>query len=87
MAGEVVELEEIAIGYGKLIDASTEFLVITLTIFVVIKLMSRMRKKAENPKDTTVPTPKDIELLSEVTVLLKRQNELLENQNPKQDPT
>lgn len=36
-----------------------------------------LRNKAENPKDKTIKTPKDIELLNELTELLKEQNTLL----------
>lgn len=70
-------LNEIAIGYGKLMEVSVDFLIISLTVFLVVKLMNRLRKKAENTKDKTVTTPKDIELLSKVADLLEKQNELL----------
>jgi len=76
-------LNEIAIGYGKLIEVSVDFLVISLTVFAVVKLMNRVRKKAENTKDKTVTTPKDIELLSKVADLLEKQNELLEKNQGK----
>ena len=70
-------LEEIAIGYGLLIEVFIDFLVIGLTVFLVIKLMNRFRKKAEDPKNKTVVTPKDIELLSNLNELMQEQNELL----------
>lgn len=56
-------MNEIAIGYGKLIEVIVDFLIISLTVFAVVKLMNTLRKKAENTKDKTVTTPKDIELL------------------------
>lgn len=74
----VVHPEEIAIGYGKLLEAAVDFLVISLTVFLVVKFINIIRNKAEDPKDPTVKTPKDIELLNEMTELLRRQNELLE---------
>lgn len=43
--------------------------------------MNRLRNKANDVADTTVKTPKDIELLDKISVLLQKQNELLEKQN------
>lgn len=76
--GEGVEgTEEVAIGYGVLIEALIDFLIIGFTIFMVVRLMNRFRKKAEDPKNKTVETPKNIQLLSDLTDLMKEQNELL----------
>ena len=74
----VVQVEEIAIGYGKLLEAGVDFLIIGLTVFLVVKLMNTLRKKADDPKDTTEVTPKDIELLDKISVLMAKQVELLE---------
>lgn len=68
------KVEEIAIGYGKLIEAGVDFLVIAFTVFIVVKLMNKLKKKADDPKNVTVVTPKNIELMNKT-------NELLENQN------
>ena len=69
--------EEVAIGYGALMEATLDFLIIGFTIFIVVKFMNRLRKKAQDTKDETVATPKDIELLSNLENLLEEQNELL----------
>ncbi|WP_432410392.1 large-conductance mechanosensitive channel protein MscL [Rasiella sp. SM2506] len=73
----VGDVSEVAIGYGELIEVLIDFLVIALTIFVVIKGINRFKKKAEDPQNKTVETPKNIELLSNIEVLLKEQNEFL----------
>ena len=78
-AGQVIS-EEIAIGYGALIEASTDFLVIGFTIFLMVKFLNRIRDKAQDPKNKTIKTPKDIELLSQLTDLMKEQNELLKKE-------
>ncbi len=39
--------------------------------------MNRLIKKAEDTKDVTVVTPKNIELLSKLTDLMEEQNALL----------
>jgi len=72
------KVEEIAIGYGKLIEAGVDFMVIAFTVFVVVKLMNTLKKKAEDPKDTKVVTPKNIELMSKTNELLTQQNTYLQ---------
>ncbi|MCH2488959.1 MAG: large-conductance mechanosensitive channel protein MscL [Flavobacteriales bacterium] len=69
--------EEIAIGYGELLEVLIDFTVIAFTIFVVIKFMNRFKKKAEDPKNKEVETPKNIELLSNIERLMAEQNSLL----------
>lgn len=68
---------EVAIGYGELIEVLIDFLIIALTIFVVIKFINRFKKKAEDPKNKEVETPKNIELLSNIERLLEEQNTII----------
>lgn len=74
-------VEEIAVGYGLLIEVFIDFLVIGFTVFLVVKFMNRFRKKAEDPKNKTVSTPKDIELLTNLTELMQEQNEILKKKS------
>ncbi|MBT8186344.1 MAG: large conductance mechanosensitive channel protein MscL [Croceitalea sp.] len=74
--GDLVQ-EQIAIGYGALVESLLDFLIIGFTIFIVVKFMNRLKTKAQDSKDATVVTPKDIELLSNLTELMEEQNELL----------
>lgn len=69
--------EEVAIGYGELIEVLIDFFIVALTIFVVIKFFNRFRSQAEDPKNKEVETPKNIELLSNMEKLLREQNEIL----------
>ncbi|MCB0805751.1 MAG: large-conductance mechanosensitive channel protein MscL [Bacteroidales bacterium] len=71
--GNVVQ-DAIAINYGLFLQLSIDFLLIAFTIFFVIKLFNILRRKAEDPDVVTVPTPRDIELLSEIRDLLKQSN-------------
>lgn len=71
--GNVVD--EVAIGYGKLFEATIDFLVVGITVFMVIKILNTIRRKAHDLKDKSVPTPKDIELLTRMTDLLEKQIE------------
>lgn len=68
--------EEIAIGYGKLIEAGVDFLIIGFTTFLVIRLINKLRNRAQDPEDKTVSTPKDIELLSKISKMMEEQLEL-----------
>ncbi|MFB9052423.1 large conductance mechanosensitive channel protein MscL [Formosa undariae] len=69
--------ERIAIGYGALIEAFLDFIIIGFTVFIVVKFMNRLRNKSQDPKNKTVTTPKDIQLLAGITELLEEQNAML----------
>lgn len=71
------QANEIAIGYGELIEAGIDFLVIAFTIFLVIRVINRFKDKAEDPKNTEEKTPKNIELLSNIEHLMMEQNRIL----------
>lgn len=63
--------KEVAITYGAFVDAVIAFLIISLAIFVVIKLLERVI-----PKKTDAPPPAppaDVVLLTEIRDLLKQQ--------------
>lgn len=72
-AGKIVK-DAISLNYGNFIQVLLNFIIIALTIFFFIKLINAIRQKANDPENTTVPTPKDIGLLSEIRDLLKEQN-------------
>ena len=76
-ASGTILTEEVAIGYGALGEALLDFIIIGFTVFIVVKFMNRLKNKAQDSKDTTVATPKDIELLSNLTELMEEQNALL----------
>ena len=72
-----LSVQEVAINYGQLIETFIDFLIVGFTIFLVIKFINKLNKKAENPKDQTVSTPKNIQLLLEMNELLREQNKIL----------
>lgn len=76
--GEIIR-SEAAIGYGAFGEAVLDFLIIGFTIFIIVKFMNRLRNKAQDTKDKSVSTPKDIELLTKLTELVQEQNTLLKN--------
>ena len=75
--GSTLLHEQVGIAYGALGEAFLDFLIVGFTVFIVVKAMNRLRSKAQDTKDQTVVTPKDIELLSDVKALMEEQNALL----------
>jgi len=61
----------INVNYGNFIQVLLNFLIIAMVIFFIVKVINIIRRKADDTENTTVPTPKDIELLSEIRDLLK----------------
>ena len=70
-------VEEVAINYGSFVETLLDFLIVGFTIFIVVKFINKLNRQAEDPKDKTVSTPKNIELLTKMNVLLEEQNRLL----------
>ena len=68
---------QVSIDYGLLTETILDFLIVGFTIFLVIKFVNKLQAKAEDVKDVTVPTPTDIQLLSDIKELLEVQNEKL----------
>ena len=72
-----VSIQEVAISYGQFIETFLDFLIVGFTIFIVVKFINRLNKKAEDPSDKTISTPKNIQLLMDMNELLKEQNKIL----------
>ena len=72
---ETLEMEgEVAIGYGVLINAIIQFIIIAFVIFIVIRLMNKAKEKLvkkEEEEKKEEETPADIALLTEIRDLLK----------------
>jgi large conductance mechanosensitive channel len=69
----IITQQLVSINYGTFIQAGLDFLIIAISIFVVIKGFNKLRERSTDEKDKTVSTPKDIQLLSEIRDLLKKQ--------------
>lgn len=68
--GEVVR-EAVTIDYGSFIRACINFLFIAVILFFLIRSVNQLKRKAEDPEVKDVPTPKDIQLLTEIRDQLK----------------
>lgn len=71
-SGNVVE-EAVVVRYGEFIQAAFDFLIMAIVIFAFLKLINSWKNKAEDTQNKEVPTPKDIQLLTEIRDLLKEQ--------------
>ena len=76
-----LSVQEVAINYGQLIETFIDFIIVGFTIFLVIKFINKLNKKAEDPKDQTVSTPRNIQLLTEMNELLREQNKILKEKS------
>jgi large conductance mechanosensitive channel len=65
-AGEAIEGSGLIIKYGLVLENGIDFFIIAFTIFIVLKIVKRLQDRAEDEKDTSVPTPKNIQLLAEI---------------------
>ena len=71
--GEVID-QGVIIGYGLFLEAMIDFLIIAFTLFVIIRFLNSLREKADDAEDKTVPTPRDIQLLTDIRDEMKKMN-------------
>ncbi|GJL85738.1 MAG: large-conductance mechanosensitive channel [Micavibrio sp.] len=61
------------IKYGSFINALINFLIVAFVVFMLVKGVNSLKRKAEDPKAKDAPPPpKDIVLLTEIRDLLKK---------------
>lgn len=78
--GQVID-PGVIIGYGIFLEALIDFFIVALTIFVVVKLINSIRKKAEDETNQEVATPKNIQLLADIRDEMKAMREELKQRN------
>ena len=71
-SGEVIPA--VTINYGNFLQATFDFIIIAFAIFLFIKLINRLNRKKETETPATPPAPPaDVQLLTEIRDLLKKQ--------------
>lgn len=56
----------IAIQYGSFVQATVDFLIITLAIFLTIKGINRLKRKEEEKKEASLEPSREVALLEEI---------------------
>ena len=65
----------VTLNYGNFIQTTLDFLIVAFSVFLVVKTINRMKKKAaEAPAEAPVPTTEE-KLLTEIRDLLKGSGE------------
>lgn len=73
MEGGVEVSPPVALNYGNFIQVTLDFVIIALAVFLLVKAVNALnRKKKEEPKAPPAP-PADIQLLTEIRDLLKKE--------------
>lgn len=73
-AGDAIEGTGVVIGYGFLLEAFIDFLIVAVSLFFVVRLINSLKDKAEDEQNKEVPTPKDIQLLSDIRDEMRKFN-------------
>lgn len=64
------EVAEVALNYGMFIQTTVDFVIIAFSIFLFVKLLTKMKKKEEAAPTPVVPSKEEF-LLTEIRDLLK----------------
>lgn len=67
---EAQEAGAATLNYGLFLNAILNFLIVAWAVFFLVRIVNRLKAKAEDPNDKSVPTPKEILLLAEIRDLL-----------------
>lgn len=69
------EIPEVAIGYGAFVQAILDFLIIAFCIFVLIRMLMKLKKKEEVVEEEAAPAaPTQEQLLTEIRDILKERD-------------
>lgn len=70
----VGEQPEVAMNYGQFIQNVLDFIIIGFVIFVMIRIIEKLKRKPIPEPEVPAVTPEDILLLTEIRDLLKEKN-------------
>lgn len=68
---------EVSLNYGMFIQKIVEFLIISLSVFILVKVLNMLRRKRTKQEEEKKEAPKpsdEVLLLTEIRDLLKREN-------------
>ena len=58
--------------YGNFVTILLNFIILAWVVFLMVKLVNRMRRKQEEAEPAPAPTPEDIQLLREIRDEMKK---------------
>ena len=70
--GLAIKLGSATLKYGKFLQTCLDFLIIAWAIFLIVKLINRLKREEEKPAEKPAP-PRQEALLEEIRDLLKTQ--------------
>jgi len=72
MEGGQVVTPEVSLNYGNFLQATVDFLIVAFAIFLLVKGVNRLSRKKEEAPAEPAPPPADVQLLTEIRDLLKK---------------
>lgn len=72
ISGETITVNQAVVKWGAFLQTIIDFTIIAFVIFVMIKLINTLQQKE---KETPPPPSEEIQLLTEIRDLLKKQSE------------
>jgi len=69
-SGRIIQ-EQVLLNYGNFMQVTFDFFIIAIIVFLTIKIFNKLRNKAEDETEESIPTPRNIQLLAEIRDLLK----------------
>uniref|UniRef100_UPI00307A8D2A large conductance mechanosensitive channel protein MscL n=1 Tax=Alistipes ihumii TaxID=1470347 RepID=UPI00307A8D2A len=72
--GEVVK-PAVTINYGNFLQTTLDFLIISFSIFLLIRLLSKLQEKKKEEAPAPASPPADVQLLTEIRDLLKNKQD------------
>ena len=64
--------DTVNINIGNFLQTCLDFAIVAIAIFMMIKLINRVRKQNKTPEEKIAETPEDVKLLTEIRDLLKK---------------
>jgi large conductance mechanosensitive channel len=71
-SGLSLSVGDSVVTYGVFLQSIFDFMIIAFAIFMVVRLLAKLQKPAEETPVASAPTPEDIMLLREIRDSLKR---------------
>ena len=59
-------ISEVSIDYGLLINTLVDFFIVGFTIFIIVKFFNSLKRKSEDINESSIETPKNIVLLTQI---------------------